>query len=190
MANVRYFLELKKKLGIKKPFVRIQIIRMNENEKEIDSFNKKWGDLADVITIKPLGSWAGQVDIGKHKVLKKKLPERYPCLTIWEQLTVLADGKVVICCYDFNGKNIIGDLNKQSVAEVFNGPKIRALRLMQARGNFNIPPCNTCVEWSWQPKKISLAKTVAKSLLEDTHLFYPIIRLRGKLKSKKIEYNV
>jgi len=190
MTNVRYFLELKKKRGIKRPFVRVQIIRMSENEKEIDSFIKKWKDLADAITIKPLGSWAGQVDIGKHKKSGRKLPERYPCLTIWEQLTILADGKVAVCCYDFNGKNIIGDLNKQTVAEVFNGPRIRTLRLMQARGKFNIPPCNTCVEWSWQPKKVSLAKTMAKGIMEDTHLFYPIIRLWGKLKSKKIEYNV
>lgn len=43
-------------------------------------------------------------------------------------MQVLWDGRVVPCCYDFDGKIVLGDLRRESVAKVWNGEKYERFR--------------------------------------------------------------
>jgi hypothetical protein len=43
-------------------------------------------------------------------------------------MSVLWDGRVVTCCMDSNGVQVVGDLNKQTVQEVWTGPVLAGLR--------------------------------------------------------------
>ena len=55
-------------------------------------------------------------------------------------MCILATGKVSLCCMDANGKYCQGDINEQSLLEVFNGP-YRAHRQENKR---NFASCDTC----------------------------------------------
>ncbi len=41
---------------------------------------------------------------------------------------MLWDGRVSLCCADFDGKTILGDLNTHSIAEVWNAEPYRKVR--------------------------------------------------------------
>lgn len=65
----------------------------------------------------------------------------YPFL----QMSVLASGKCLICTHDWGRRQVIGDLNEQTVTEVWNGPMMRDLRLRLLAGRAgSIPSCKHC----------------------------------------------
>jgi hypothetical protein len=52
---------------------------------------------------------------------------------------------VAACCYDFDGKMILGDLRRQSIAEIWHGQPYRRLREAHAAEDFsNWPMCEDC----------------------------------------------
>ncbi len=55
-------------------------------------------------------------------------PEEHFCAFPWKQLAILVDGKATACCVDAEGEMVLGDVTKQSVAEIWNGDEINRLR--------------------------------------------------------------
>jgi radical SAM protein with 4Fe4S-binding SPASM domain len=80
--------------------------------------------------------WLGYVEPGSPRI-----PD-LPCGR-WFELSVMATGKVALCCMDGTGEYAIGDVNEQSLAEIYNAPGWRARRerMISRRG---IHPCSTC----------------------------------------------
>jgi hypothetical protein len=65
-----------------------------------------------------------------------------PC-SRWYELSITATGIVSLCCMDGTAEHSIGDLNKQTLFEVYNGKGYRDRRV----GNLSrlgISPCSTC----------------------------------------------
>lgn len=85
------------------------------------------------------GDWAGQVDINS----KKRVPP-IAC-TRWYEVSIMASGKVALCCMDGEGKHVIGDVNNQSVLEVYNSPQYRKMRQYTFSRLAAANPCDTCV---------------------------------------------
>lgn len=82
-------------------------------------------------------SWLGFVEPNDRPV-----PDE-PCGR-WFELNVMATGKVALCCMDGRGEYSIGDLNEQSVFEVYNGKAYRNQRLRQLSRMETGSPCSTC----------------------------------------------
>ncbi len=60
----------------------------------------------------------------------------------FEQLNVLSDGRVVGCCSDHTGKEVIGDLSQQSLKEIWTGPERK--RLLERFQRRELPLCSYC----------------------------------------------
>lgn len=84
------------------------------------------------------GNWAGDV-------WTARTPQRTPCSRALGQIMVLWDGRVSLCCFDAEGKEILGDLNSQTLREVYNGPKAVGIREAHNEGRrAEIPICAGC----------------------------------------------
>ena len=60
---------------------------------------------------------------------KKRLTENESfCMLPWIHLHAYPDGRAYPCCFAFDPYPV-GDLNKQSLKEVFNGEKMKEMRL-------------------------------------------------------------
>ena len=67
------------------------------------------------------------------------------CSLPFHQFVVHPDGLVSICCSDVLGEHIVGDLNSESVIDIWNGEKFKFVRNeLNANGRRNIIPCNRC----------------------------------------------
>jgi hypothetical protein len=67
----------------------------------------------------------------------------YPCYRPWLTFTVLWDGRVSLCCADFDGRHVLGDLNTSTIQEVWNGaPYVAARRQHLESGGPDI--CRSC----------------------------------------------
>jgi len=149
--NILNFLRIKKEEGFKTD-TQIQIIRMKENENEIESFIKKWKKTdINYINVKSFCTRAwrvGEIDkFGDVVKLKNKIIQRPPCFYLWETLIILWDGEVIACCQDLKGELKIGDLRKDTLEQIWNGPKLMNLRNQQVNGDFSMIPCNWCPDW-------------------------------------------
>lgn len=119
MAGVEHILAARQALGKTRPKLILSFVRQN-NSTEEQAFIAKWGARADKIHITDLHNWAG--------TLNHESDVRYPCYRPWLTFTVLWDGRVSLCCADFDGKHILGDLKTHSIAEVWNSDTYRETR--------------------------------------------------------------
>lgn len=75
-------------------------------------------------------------------IIKNSLPDR--CARLWFNPVVTWDGKVVPCCFDKNAEYVMGDLNKESFREIWEGPKYTMFRKSILTGRNMIEMCRNC----------------------------------------------
>lgn len=148
IQNVERFLEIRGPNG--KPRLILRIIKMPKTEPEIKKFRRFWSDKiskGDIIQVAGYNDWAGQVtyrDTAKTLTNRK----RRPCRMLWKNLSVFHNGQVSPCCYDAEGKLIIGNALQQSLRDIWNGPRLRELRNLHINHQFEkIPLCSNCNSW-------------------------------------------
>jgi len=142
LKNIRLFLREKNRKRNKKPLTTIAIIQMKETKKEIKDFKKKWSNIRgiDIVEVKEFITWDGSmkdiINLGDEYSHKFKRQAYYPCFWPWGRLTVLWDGRVVPCCFDYDGKLILGDLKTQTIKEIWNSQKMREFREQNIKNSF------------------------------------------------------
>lgn len=114
--------------------VVVSMVVVDENQHEVKQFKKLWGKKARFSEFKNWGG-ARHCDIEKSGVRK-------PCRALLYAMTILWDGRVVPCCMDYDGDLILGDVNKQTLTEIWNQSKW--LRKMNKALNFSMIPCKEC----------------------------------------------
>ena len=92
---------IRQELGRTRPKLILSFVRQDNSDEE-QAFIEHWGAKADKIHITDLHNWAGTLD-GRADV-------NFPCYRQWLTFTVLWDGRVSLCCADFDGREILGDL--------------------------------------------------------------------------------
>jgi len=71
-----------------------------------------------------------------------------------QRLIISSSGLVYPCCIDTHETMPVGDFNKQSLLEIWNGDKMRDLRKELRQGTFNSNICDGCTSWmSYQSPK-------------------------------------
>jgi len=134
IGNVRTLARLRDDMGRKRPKLILSFVRQNNSQEETQ-FVAEWSRIADKIHITELHNWAG--------TLNSKSDVRYPCYRMWLTFTVLWDGRVSLCCADFDGRHVLGDLRTSTIADVWNSPAYLAVRRQQLEsGGPEI--CRTC----------------------------------------------
>ena len=74
-----------------------------------------------------------------------EVTERRVCVQIFKSLQVQAGGQVLPCCVDWKRINVLGNINKNSLFEIWNGEKLRKLQIEHLKGNKGkIEPCKDC----------------------------------------------
>jgi len=119
IANVRGIVRIRKELGRKRPRLILSFVRQNNSADE-QAFIREWSQIADKIHVTDLHNWAGTLE-GRADI-------QYPCYRMWLTFTVLWDGRVSLCCADYDGRNVLGDLRTSTIKDVWNGPAYRAAR--------------------------------------------------------------
>ena len=67
------------------------------------------------------------------------------CPQIFKSMQINSDGRVIPCCIDFKTANLIGDLNKESVKNIWNGQELHTLRMKHLDGKrHEFSPCKGC----------------------------------------------
>ena len=70
----------------------------------------------------------------------------FSCPQIYQRLVVGADGLCMMCANDESGDMIVGDVNKQSIHDIWHGPEMTRIRDLHTKhqGCDKIEPCGKC----------------------------------------------
>ena len=121
-----------------------------KNDTQKKFFYDTFGNICDEIYIENLVDLWPQissnlgVDLG-HRFDSGILNKVKVCPQIFKSMQVNSDGRVIPCCIDWAGINIIGDINHESLKDVWVGSTLKKLRNIHLQGErFNIDPCKGC----------------------------------------------
>ena len=119
IANIERLVRIRTESGKRRPKLILSFVRQNNTADE-QAFIEHWRAIADKVHVTDLHNWAG--------TLNTESDVNYPCYRPWLTFTVLWDGRVSLCCADFDGKIILGDLNTSSIREIWNAEPYRDAR--------------------------------------------------------------
>jgi radical SAM protein with 4Fe4S-binding SPASM domain len=108
----------------------------------IDQFMWKPYDTfsGDSEPINALGSPSEAVNIARHYKDIFKVTCDFP----WRRMVIAWTGDVVPCCHDYDVKLSLGNVRDQSLASIWNGEKMLALRQEFMSGRVSNPVCRDC----------------------------------------------
>ncbi|HSW01744.1 MAG TPA: radical SAM protein [Sedimentisphaerales bacterium] len=132
--NIERYLSLSRQQGGEGPRTTIEIIRMGETADKIDAFVKEWRGMGvDDVRVVQFTTWHGLVN--DRRVEKPVRSSGYkPCAAPFSHGCILADGTVVPCCLDVNGRMPMGSLATDRFREIWSGNEFRQLRLQMLTG--------------------------------------------------------
>ncbi|MFH0994718.1 MAG: SPASM domain-containing protein, partial [Pseudomonadota bacterium] len=92
-------------------------------------------------SIREAGSWAGTLDHAR----KPEPVNEGRCSAPCDQLIVLANGDVTLCCEDYDGKLAIGNVRENDLARIWMSEKARAIRNGFSENRVVDPYCQNCL---------------------------------------------
>jgi len=145
--NIKDFLRIRKEMKRGHPRLILQYLPTTTNKDKTEEFRALWsslidtnvGDCLNVSSLHNYGGGRAYNHLGKDIVSV--------CYFPWTSMSVLWDGRVVTCCMDSNGVQVLGDLNSQTVQEVWNGPVLSWVRENFGKRDYaQFPVCLSC-DW-------------------------------------------
>ena len=140
ISRLKEIKELKEKLGLKKPVVKVQSVWPSiKNYPE--EFYKELKPYTDLVAYNPLIDY-----LRKDSESQIEYIENFSCPQLYQRVVVGSDGKVMLCSMDEEGDHIVGDANLQTIYEIWHGEKMSKAREMHSKKNGfkDIEICKRC----------------------------------------------
>lgn len=145
VSNIKHFYNNKKqcKVCIKSTDIGVK--------GEEDKFYQIFGDISDEIFVENITPIWPDFDISKVKekydtgLYGQKLEKVNVCPYIFYSLTINSNGTVSACFVDWKHKIIVGDVKEQSFYDIWNGEKLKQLRIIHLQKmRENHETCGKC----------------------------------------------
>lgn len=144
IMNVLNLIRQKRGLGLEKPKVKLLFVEQKFNEAELEEFRSFWVDKVDKIYV--------SLDDRRNEIpgifeREKKSFTSFPCSRLWSEIIVMSNGKVPLCCVDYDGKIILGDFRIQSLKEIWDSDSFKRIRQLHLDFKADkIPFCKKCLK--------------------------------------------
>ena len=147
VENVRKLVELRNKMGSDMK-IQTAIVPQKANENSVGLYHKLFREMGvDDVGGSGVQNIGGLVD-SESMILDTQYMGgdiNSPCWRVFLDLSVTADGKAVVCCQDVRAMEVVGDLNTQSIKEIWQRGRMMDIRNMFAVGRKDdIPFCANC----------------------------------------------
>ena len=170
--NVKTLIQLSKDSGGNTK-VMVSFVEQELNRFESEPFKQYWEAAgADFVVLRRQHSCAGNMEPIKEAMWAVAPTPRKPCLYPWERLVVSPTGSYSYCPADWYHQANIGNVSEQSIKEVWQGEKMRALRQAHLDNDFSGHGfCGQCpdwmaIRWPWEGRSYA---TVVHEFAEQKH---------------------
>ena len=152
VANILSFLNVRDELEAK-TIVRVRMTVQRENQHEMDEFLSFWRSRLgprDSVYAKVLHTWGNsENDYNLADGYSFARLNDTPCSSPWTSLVILTDGRVPLCCCDYNAAINSGNVKERSIKELWQGATLTGVRKLHGlRGRKSMPMCINCTVWA------------------------------------------
>ena len=129
IKNISEFIEIKKDLKSKKPFIEAQFVVMKHNQHEVGDFSRMFKKIGvNKIVLKTFNAYMSgyedrkknikylptDINYSRYKTAEaKELFDSYKsshCVWAWENVVINANGGIALCCHDYNADLNLGNI--------------------------------------------------------------------------------
>ncbi len=159
-SQVRKNLEALSKAPTRKINVMLRFVRQRDNDSEFPAFRRYWRGKGFNVVPFNLNNRAGVVknyaeilpEVGQRleAISRHVMGRRYlkVCPHAFSLMHVLENGNVPLCANDWENREILGNVQNNTLAEIYNGPRFQEIRQMMLDGRYEeIPACKDCSFW-------------------------------------------
>lgn len=140
IANVKGFLD-RLRHHPKQVATRVVFTMTPENKGEVAAFRQFWEGLVDTVDVLPCDGRGGEGRLPAYMNA-----QQLGCFQVAERTYILSDGTVVLCCKDWAGYTVLGNVNDESLQSIWSSPEYQHLRDNISRGKFaDCEVCRRCV---------------------------------------------
>jgi radical SAM protein with 4Fe4S-binding SPASM domain len=142
MDNINYFFEVADLNRIK---VKVIMLRTKTTNPEIPDAVRFWKDRGAEVVTAYIENRAGNVKrFDELNIVKEYSPQKV-CSRIFTQMYILYNGDVVLCCDDWRRQVILGNVERESIVEVWRGKQYNEIRKKHLEGKFGeLILCKEC----------------------------------------------
>jgi len=138
--NIESFCKLNRQLG--HPCrVTLKATILDIEGTAVNALREKWAPWVDVVRITPIHNWGGIH--GKERMMSRI----EPCPVIWDQIQILWDGQITLCCMDsMEGSFNMGNAKTTDLIGYWkSNEELKKIRKLHLQGNFtSLPICASC----------------------------------------------
>ncbi len=146
LQNMKLMVEHVKGTGTR---IEWQFIVMHNNEHELHKARQMAKEIGISFIAKTFADSVPGLVPHNPKYQRNLQPK--PCTDIYRTIAVFWNGDVVPCCYDLEGKEIMGNFKEQTLSEIWSSPRYTAFRYRvdNARRDPEGEPelCKSCLKW-------------------------------------------
>ena len=136
VRNIHLLLDRHKESPLADKIILGRVASETPSDREfVDAVHRQFGDGPYGVGSLALGNWCGAVPS------RIEVPS-LPCAR-WFELSICCTGRVALCCMDGLCEHAIGDVNTESVLNVYNAPGYRKLR-ERCHSRREVEPCDRC----------------------------------------------
>jgi MoaA/NifB/PqqE/SkfB family radical SAM enzyme len=154
VGNIKRFVEMRDGMGMKRPSVRVQMVKMERNKHEVEQFIKMWIDVVNRVAVTTQREPYLKIETGenfpchqprgKGKETVQKF-EHFPCHQLWQRMVVWWTGEVFMCCGDWHGEYPLGKVGKDGLHDLWHDEKYSFVRKLHSTGKLeDLPICARC----------------------------------------------
>lgn len=139
VQNIIDLMNIKKEIKSNIPLTVLQLISMEKNENERDEFLKTFSNAGiDLVISIDKHNWGNDRFLNDNDIFQ-------PCSGLWSSANIYWNGDVVSCCYDVDGRYVLGNVVHDSIKSIWNNTRTRELRKKHVMGLRNsIDLCKRC----------------------------------------------
>lgn len=145
VENIKRFAAMRYSAGRRRPYIVVERIRFRnpptpENPAAIARLTREFLEAGvNEVIVKEEYTWAGETPSTPCA------PRPGACCTFpWYAMAICHDGRVTPCPQDFWAQMVMGDANRQSLREIWNGEAYRKLRRSMRDDLQSLPLCRKC----------------------------------------------
>ena len=144
LRNIDRLLELKQQGGYKRPRLEIVMVDSIQTHNEIPAIKRYWQERGIKLYIEPVENRADQKSIKDSAIGARQLKPFSWCRRLMEQVYILYDGRMVQCCADWEQRSVMGDLKRESLADIWYGERYSDYRKRFLTGEVKGMICACC----------------------------------------------
>lgn len=143
-SNILALLEAKAQGRLPNLEIILQFIVQDENQHEEELFKQKWTGRGVTIKVRQKLGWGLGVEADNLAIPDRE--RTIPCPWLMRTMSIHWTGQVAQCDAEWNGDRYVGDLNRQTIKEVWLD-QLLVKRQRHLANDFDMDPCRDCKDW-------------------------------------------